>query len=133
MALRKWPPGSFFYSLEAPLLIRVSLVASHSRLISLSSPCFFFSFLFLRSRSLCPNDALFETGSRMWPPQRIANVSYDMSKCLLVQFSGRSRGWARGIGTSSSSSVVDELITPSVKISDTQLLINGKFVDAASG
>lgn len=46
---------------------------------------------------------------------------------------GRSHGWVRGIGSSSSSSVVDELITPSVKIADTQLLINGKFVDAASG
>ncbi|XP_056169636.1 benzaldehyde dehydrogenase, mitochondrial-like isoform X2 [Syzygium oleosum] len=56
-----------------------------------------------------------------------------MSRCLLVQFSGRSRGWARGIGTYSSSSVVDEPITPPVKITDTQLLINGKFVDAASG
>ncbi|XP_010029207.1 benzaldehyde dehydrogenase, mitochondrial [Eucalyptus grandis] len=59
---------------------------------------------------------------------------------LLSQYSsahlrsiGRSRGWTRGIGSYSSSSVVDEPVTPSVKITDTQLLINGKFVDAASG
>ncbi|KAF8011458.1 hypothetical protein BT93_J1924 [Corymbia citriodora subsp. variegata] len=45
----------------------------------------------------------------------------------------RSCGWARGFGSYSSSSGVDEPIIPSVKITDTQLLIDGKFVDAASG
>ncbi|XP_058749404.1 aldehyde dehydrogenase family 2 member B4, mitochondrial-like isoform X3 [Vicia villosa] len=44
----------------------------------------------------------------------------------------KSEGW-RNINRFSTAAAVEELITPQVPINYTQLLINGKFVDAASG
>ncbi|XVF60341.1 hypothetical protein PTKIN_Ptkin08bG0037300 [Pterospermum kingtungense] len=46
---------------------------------------------------------------------------------------GRFSSWGRGINSFSTSAAIDVPMSPSVQIDHTQLLINGKFVDAASG
>ncbi|XP_059449147.1 benzaldehyde dehydrogenase, mitochondrial-like [Corylus avellana] len=46
---------------------------------------------------------------------------------------GRHFSWGRGINRFSTSVAIEEPITPPVQIDHTQLLIDGKFVDAASG
>ncbi|KAK6267386.1 hypothetical protein QUC31_018223 [Theobroma cacao] len=46
---------------------------------------------------------------------------------------GRFSRWGRGINSFSTSAAIDEPISPSILIDHTQLLINGQFVDAASG
>jgi aldehyde dehydrogenase (NAD+) len=48
-------------------------------------------------------------------------------------FAGRYFSWGRGINRFSTSVSIEEPITPPVQIDHTQLLINGQFVDAASG
>ncbi|KAF5177289.1 Aldehyde dehydrogenase [Thalictrum thalictroides] len=59
-------------------------------------------------------------------------ISSLVSRNLYPSSLGRAFNWNRGIGTYSTA-VVEEPITPSVQVNYTQLLINGKFVDAASG
>ncbi|GMY24894.1 aldehyde dehydrogenase family 2 member B4, mitochondrial-like [Fagus crenata] len=51
----------------------------------------------------------------------------------LLSSLGRSAGCGRSINGFSTAAVAEELITPPVQISLTQHLINGQFVDAASG
>ncbi|KAL3343005.1 hypothetical protein AABB24_026852 [Solanum stoloniferum] len=46
---------------------------------------------------------------------------------------GRSHGVARHINRFSTAAAVEELITPPVQVNQTKLLINGQFVDSASG
>ncbi|XVF14125.1 hypothetical protein REPUB_Repub09cG0030300 [Reevesia pubescens] len=46
---------------------------------------------------------------------------------------GRFSSWRRGINGFSTSTAIDEPITPAIQIDHTQLLINGQFVDSASG
>ncbi|XP_028075724.1 aldehyde dehydrogenase family 2 member B7, mitochondrial-like [Camellia sinensis] len=49
------------------------------------------------------------------------------------QISGRYSNWGRGINKFSTAVAFEEPITPPVQIDYTQLLINGQFVDSASG
>nr|DAD34621.1 TPA_asm: hypothetical protein HUJ06_005261 [Nelumbo nucifera] len=46
---------------------------------------------------------------------------------------GRNSSWSRGIYRFSTATATEEVITPPVQVEHTQLLINGQFVDAASG
>ncbi|XP_021299231.1 aldehyde dehydrogenase family 2 member B7, mitochondrial-like [Herrania umbratica] len=46
---------------------------------------------------------------------------------------GRFSRWGRGINSFSTPAAIDEPISPSIQIDHTELLINGQFVDAASG
>ncbi|THF95660.1 hypothetical protein TEA_015270 [Camellia sinensis var. sinensis] len=50
-----------------------------------------------------------------------------------IKFSGRNSGFGRVTQTFSTAAVIEEPITPPVQINYTQLLINGQFVDSASG
>ena len=58
-------------------------------------------------------------------------VSAGLTK--VSKFAGRHFSWGRGINRFSTSVAIEEPITPPVQIDHTQLLINGQFVDAASG
>ncbi|PIA40491.1 hypothetical protein AQUCO_02500299v1 [Aquilegia coerulea] len=59
----------------------------------------------------------------------LVSKNFPASFCSL----GRTFNWNRGIGTYSTAFATEEPITPQVQVKYTQLLINGKFVDAASG
>lgn len=68
----------------------------------------------------------------------ISEISYlwRHSECKLTgvsKFAGRYFNRGRGINRFSTSVAIEEPITPPVQIDHTQLLINGQFVDAASG
>lgn len=52
---------------------------------------------------------------------------------LILILLGRSSSTGRGIGKYSTAVAVEDPIAPSVKVDYTKLLINGQFVDAASG
>lgn len=53
---------------------------------------------------------------------------------LILLLLGRSSSVSRGIGKySTAAAAVEDPITPPVKVGHTKLLINGQFVDAASG
>ena len=51
----------------------------------------------------------------------------------IMKFKGRYFSWGRAINRFSTSVAIEEPIRPTVQIDYTQLLINGQFVDAASG
>ena len=52
---------------------------------------------------------------------------------LILLLPGRSSSVIRGIGKYSTDASIESPISPSVKVNHTQLLINGQFVDSASG
>uniref|UniRef100_A0A5B6ZRQ8 Aldehyde dehydrogenase domain-containing protein n=1 Tax=Davidia involucrata TaxID=16924 RepID=A0A5B6ZRQ8_DAVIN len=53
--------------------------------------------------------------------------------CASLRSFGRYSSWGRGISRFSTAVALEEPIIPPVQINHTQLLINGQFVDAASG
>lgn len=52
---------------------------------------------------------------------------------LTIIYAGRNYGFGRGMHRFSTAAVLEEPITPPVQINYTKLLINGLFVDSASG
>lgn len=60
-------------------------------------------------------------------------MSLYVTHWLILVLVGRSSSVGRGLGKYSTAAAVEDPIAPSVKVNYTKLLINGQFVDAASG
>ncbi|KAE8736075.1 Aldehyde dehydrogenase [Hibiscus syriacus] len=60
-------------------------------------------------------------------------LSLSSPSAIALASSGRFSRWGRRVSSFSTSAAIDEPINPSIQIDHTQLLINGQFIDAASG
>lgn len=84
----------------------------------------FIELLFSQRESLIPYPLLF---------QQLLETSFIGFNLMILINSGRKSGFEAGIRKHSTAAALEEPINPGVSVNYNQLLINGKFVDAASG